>query len=77
MGQSLEQLSLAKELLDDVELSRRTPEQLVLKATRLARLVGDDTAQAWLEPERRGYYRADALKAGFGRVTDPNGPKGY
>jgi hypothetical protein len=35
-------LSLATELLEDVELSRMSLEQLRLKAFRLARLVEDD-----------------------------------
>jgi hypothetical protein len=33
-------VSLAKELLDDIELSRISAEALLLKATRLARFAG-------------------------------------
>lgn len=43
---------LAEELLDDIELSRINVEQLVLKASRLARLADDYEAEEWLKWER-------------------------
>lgn len=48
-------LRLAAELLEDVELSRCSVSTAVLKATRLARLVEDDEAEAWLRMELHGY----------------------
>jgi len=41
-------LKLSSELLDDIELVRLTPEALILKATRLARLVGNERNRDWL-----------------------------
>ena len=41
-------VSLARELLDDIELSRLPPEQLLLKTSSLARLLGDKHAQTWI-----------------------------
>lgn len=46
---------LAKELLDDIELSRLTAEALLLKATRLARLTGSDEEREWLSYEMFAY----------------------
>lgn len=47
--------TLALSLLEDVEMSKTTVEAMVLKASRLARLIGDETAQSWLWYERYGY----------------------
>jgi len=71
---------LARELLDDIELSRLAPEQLLLKASRLARLLGDTRAQAWLRFELDGYPGGDeplAIADRFGRVTDREKKLGY
>lgn len=48
-------LALAEELLADIELGRVTVDKQVLKAGRLARLVNDERAQAWLGYERLGW----------------------
>lgn len=48
-------LSLAEELLADIELGRITVDKQVLKAARLARLVDDDRGQEWLRYERLGW----------------------
>lgn len=48
-------LSLAEELLADIELDRITADKQVLKAGRLARLVNDERAQTWLAYERLGW----------------------
>ena len=48
-------LELAEQLLEDIEYSRIPVEQLVLKAARLARLVGDENVIQWLGCERDGY----------------------
>lgn len=52
---NLEITSLAKDILDDAELGRVSAEALVLKATRLARLVKHESMLAWLTLERMGY----------------------
>jgi len=46
---------LAKELLDDIELSRLSGEPLILRATRLARLINSEEIQSWLQYELKGY----------------------
>jgi hypothetical protein len=66
-------LALARELLDDVELSRLAAEQLLLKASRWARLVEASDVLRWLEYELRGYYNNPdhlALADRVGRVTN-------
>ena len=47
-------LELSKELLDDIELSRTNVENLILKASRLARLVGSEEIRQWLKFEMGG-----------------------
>jgi len=54
-------LSLAKELLDDIELSRLPAEALLLKVSRLARFVGASETQQWLEYELAGYNSSDPI----------------
>lgn len=48
-------LSLAEELLTDIELGRIGVDKQILKASRLARLVNDERAQEWLGYERLGW----------------------
>lgn len=48
--------SLAKEVMEDAELGRLSAEALVLKATRLARLVKNENMSTWLALERMGYF---------------------
>lgn len=57
MSTSLPQhiLQLATELLEDIELERVPVRTIVLKSSRLARLVDDDEAKQWLEMEMSGY----------------------
>jgi len=50
-----EALELARELLDDIELSRLGGEALILKASRLARVADDAVALTWLSFERNGF----------------------
>ena len=50
---------LAQELVEDIELSRLPSEKLVLKATRLARLIDYEEIQRWLEYELKGYNSQD------------------
>jgi len=73
-------LSLARDVLDDIELSRLGPEQLLLKVSRLARLVDDTEARQWLEFELRGYPNTDFSRRYmtlFNRWTDLNAQRGY
>ncbi|MEW6155029.1 MAG: hypothetical protein AB1673_13745 [Actinomycetota bacterium] len=73
-------LQLATELLDDIELSRFPISALVLKAARLARLVGDSTSQQWLEMELHGYYDSELGRRYMsltGRWLDEKAKQGY
>jgi len=66
--------NLAAELLDDIELARLKPEQLLLKARRLARLEGNETIQKWLGYELHGYILDEFVSMLYmtstGRWTD-------
>ena len=48
-------LALAEELLGNIELGELPPVALVRKASRLARLLDDEEALAWLRYEIGGY----------------------
>lgn len=50
-----EALSLAEELLGEIELSTLSPPDIARKASRLARLLDDQAAMAWLRYEISGY----------------------
>lgn len=73
--------ALAKELLDDVELSRLPADQLLLKTSRLARLVGSDEVRRWIHFELEGYNGTDPLSLKYmgktGRWIDFNEKKGW
>lgn len=74
------QLELARELVDDVELSRLPAEQTLLKALRLARLLEDEKVQEWLRYELSGYQdtqRCRPWMRRFGRFTDEATAMGY
>ena len=82
MHESLAQhrLELARELVDDIELSRLAPEQLLLKAARLGRLVDDRQIQEWLGWELNGYPNSAEARTWmrrFGRFTDEKKSLGY
>jgi hypothetical protein len=47
--------ALALEILEDAEMSRTSVESMVLKTSRLARLVDDEETLQWLWHERHGY----------------------
>lgn len=53
---------LAKELLDDIEFSRLSGEALILRATRLARLINSEEIHSWLQYELKGYTCEDELE---------------
>ena len=74
-------LVLAKELLDDIELSRSSAEALLLKTSRLARWVGSDEIKVWIKYEMQGYNSSDEISLKYmgvtGRWTKKNDNKGY
>lgn len=74
-------LQLARELLDDIELSRTSPESLILKASRLARWVGSDEVRDWLKLEMSGYNTTNPTSLKYmgltGRWTDYEKKLGY
>jgi hypothetical protein len=79
---SSHRLALARELIDDLELARLAPEALLLKASRLARLVEAPRTQEWLQLELRGYESLDSSVAKeyaglTGRYTDKAKGLGY
>jgi len=53
---SAHRVALAREVLDDIELSRLPIEGVLLKASRLARLTENTEVQQWLEWELGGYF---------------------
>jgi hypothetical protein len=74
-------LELARELLDDIELSRLSAESLLLKVSRLARWVGTEEVQYWLKLEMSGYNSTNETSLKYmsltGRWTDRDNKKGY
>lgn len=74
-------LELAKELLDDIELSRASAESLILKASRLARWVGSEEIRYWLKLEMQGYNSSNEVSLRYmgvtGRWVDPEKQRGY
>jgi hypothetical protein len=77
---SKHRLELARELLDDIELSRLAPEQLLLKTTRLARLSDNSEIRTWLTFELVGYTDSEegrTCMAQMGRYTDEAKNVGY
>lgn len=74
-------LELAKELLDDIELSRTSAESLVLKASRLARWVGSEEIRYWLKMEMGGYNGSNPISLKYmgitGRWVDREKQTGY
>lgn len=75
------ELELAKELLDDVELSRINVEALMMKASRLARLCGSEEFQRWIGFEMRGFNSSDKISMLYmgktGRWTKIEELRGY
>lgn len=71
---------LASELLADIELTESSVSQQVLKAVRLARLVGDSEAEEWLDFELNGIPRTPAGRLHMTRTnrwTKKDEGKGY
>ena len=73
--------ALARDLLDDIELSRLGAEALLLKASRLARLAGTTEDQKWLEYELIGYRSGNTVAEKYlgltGRWIDRKEQKAY
>ncbi len=80
-SRSEHELELAKELLEDLELSRLSADTLILKASRLARLCGSEEFQTWLGYELKGYQSNVDLSIKYmgrtARWTDKENNKGY
>lgn len=74
-------LALAKEVLDDIELSRLPAESLLLKASRLARWVGSEEIKQWIRLEMQGYNSTNEISLKYmgltGRWTNKDEKKGY
>lgn len=74
-------LELVQDLLDDLELSRSSGESLILKASRLARIVGNSEIKEWLSFELGGYKSSNDISIKYmgitGRWTKKEENKGY
>ena len=73
-------LELAKELLDDIEMSRLPTQSLLQKALRLARITNAERIQKFLEYEIFGYPGDDdalEIASKLGRVTDREAKLGF
>lgn len=68
MGRQEEALRIAEELLADIELRRLKGSEVVLKASRLARLVGHGQLTEFLGWERDGYHGDGSDKHWIGRA---------
>lgn len=79
VNRQLEALTLAEDLLKDVELASLKTQQLVLKAGRLARLIGDEEARIWITWELEGYPNTPAAFERMKRMgrVEAAGEKGY
>ncbi|MEH7888066.1 hypothetical protein [Elizabethkingia meningoseptica] len=74
-------ISLSKEIIDDIELSRLDCKAVLLKATRLSRYVDDEDIRKWLRFEMQGYSSKDDLSLKYmtrtGRWIDKDKLEGY
>lgn len=62
-------LELAKELLEDIELSRLSAESLLLKVSRLARWVGSEEIKYWINLEMKGYNSSNDISLKYMGIT--------
>jgi AbiTii len=75
-----EALALADELIADIDLSRGSVPKHLLKARRLARLIGDEDAQRWIGYEIEGVpdtFGGNEWMWEAGRWTDRKKDQGY
>lgn len=74
-------LDLAKEIIDEIELSKYEAQAILLKCTRLARYVDNEEIRSWLRFEMQGYPSGNLISEKYmtntGRWTDFNEKKGY
>jgi len=81
LSKSQHTLELIQDLLDDLELGRSSGEKLILKASRLARIIGDEEIKRWLKFELGGYPGDDDISYKYmaitGRWTSIEEKKGY
>lgn len=76
MNRHEEALRVAEELLTDIELERLKASEIVLKASRLARLVGHEDLTTFLGYERNGYPTDGTAKDWIGRAGRWSGEGG-
>jgi len=80
-SKSEHRLALAAQLVDDIELGRLPPENLFLKASRLARLTSNDGISRWIDCELIGFFSDDKVSRDWmgqtGRYTDSEKGIGY
>lgn len=80
-GKSEHVISLAKEIIDDIEFKRINPQSVLLKATRLARYVDNEEIRRWLRFEMQGYSSIDEISLKYmlktRRWTDREKLEGY
>ncbi|MCG3738165.1 hypothetical protein EXA20_17485 [Vibrio cincinnatiensis] len=62
-------LELVQDLLDDLELGRSSGEKLILKASRLARIVGADEIKEWLKFELSGFSAENDISLKYMDLT--------
>jgi len=81
LSRSEHTLELVQDLLDDLELGRSSGESLILKASRLARIVGADEIKQWLRFELGGFKSGNDISIKYmgltGRWTKKDENKGY
>ena len=73
-------LELARDLVADLELSRLGPEQLLLKAARLARLLADEQTFRFVNLELTGYAKQPEVRelmVSLGRLVKADDDIGY
>ena len=80
-GKSEHIISLAKEIIDDIELSRLDAQSILLKSTRLTRYVDNEEVRKWLRFEMQGYSSNDDISLKYmsktRRWTDKEKGEGY
>jgi hypothetical protein len=81
LSRSEHTLELVQDLLDDLELGRTSGERLILKASRLARIVGADEIKEWLRFELGGFKSGNETSIKYmgltGRWRKKEDNKGY
>ena len=74
-------LKLALELMDDIEFSKIDAQSILLKTTRLARYVDNETIRQFLKFEMQGYSNSNELSLKYmsktGRWVDKEKGTGY